>query len=232
MTLWTTLARAETASGDDILLRQRGEIFEIRYNGIDLMSNLNHQSEDQLAFRAMRRMDFSARRILIGGLGLGYTLRAVLDLALPDAEVTVCELIPEVADWNRGPLGHLAGHPLDDPRTQLVIGDVQAHLEALSGQYDLILLDTDNGPDFLVRPENRGIYQCFGLAAVALALAPDGLAAFWSATASAAFERTLAACPWTWLREDIALVPGRVDAMHHIYSCSRNGALLGQRRAA
>lgn len=232
MTLWTTLARAETASGDDILLRQRAEIFEIRYNGIELMSNLNHQSEDQLALRAMRRLGFGARRILIGGLGLGYTLRAVLDLALPGAEVTVCELIPEVAAWNRGPLGHLAGHPLDDPRTLLRIEDVQAHLARSAGVYDLILLDTDNGPDFIVRPENSGLYQGGGLAAVAGALAPDGLAAFWSATASPGFERRLAACPWVWIREDIALVPGRVDAMHHIYSCSRNAALLGQRLAA
>ena len=232
MTLWTTLARAETASGDDILLRQRGDIFEIRYNGIELMSNLNHQSEDQLALRTMRRMGFAARRILIGGLGLGYTLRAVLDLALPDAEVTVCELIPEVAAWNRGPLGHLARHPLDDPRTRLVITDVQAHLAQARAAYDLILLDTDNGPDFVVRPENSGIYHGGGLAAVAEALTPGGLAAFWSATASAEFERTLGTCPWAWLREDIALIPGRVDAMHHIYSCARNPALLGQRRAA
>ncbi|GGE28388.1 Spermine/spermidine synthase [Gemmobacter megaterium] len=232
MNLWTTLARAETASGDDILLRQRGDLFEIRYNGIELMSNLNHQSEDQLALRAMRRMDFSARRILIGGLGLGYTLRAVLDLALPDAEVTVCELIPQVADWNRGPLAHLAGKPLDDPRARLVIGDVQAHLAQACGAYDLILLDTDNGPDFVVRPENTGIYQSGGLTSVARALTPDGLVAFWSATASPEFERTLASYPWAWLREDIALVPGRVDAMHHIYSCSRNAVLLGQRLAA
>ena len=95
MTSWTTLARAGTASGDDILLRQRGEIFEIRYNGIELMSNLNHQSEDQLALRSMRRTNFEPKRILIGGLGLGFTLRAVLDLAAPDAKVTVCELIPD-----------------------------------------------------------------------------------------------------------------------------------------
>lgn len=92
----------------------------------------------------------------------------------PDAQVAVCELIPEIADWNRGPLAHLAGHPLDDSRTRLVIGDA----------------------------------------------------------ASPEFERTLALHLWTWRREDIALVPGRVDAMHHIYSCSRNLALLGQRLTA
>lgn len=232
MTTWTTLARAGTAAGDDILLRQRGPIFEIRYNGIELMSNLNHQSEDQLALRCLRRMDFRARRILIGGLGLGFTLRAVLDLAPADSRVTVCELIPEVAEWNHGPLAHLAGHPLADPRTDLRIEDVQAHLASSESAYDLILLDTDNGPDFLVRTGNTGLYHDTGLVSVARALAPGGLAAFWSATASPEFERRLSAQPWAWTREDIALVPGRVDAMHHIYSCSRDAALLGQRRAA
>ncbi|WP_395542474.1 hypothetical protein [Neotabrizicola sp. sgz301269] len=232
MTTWTTLARAGTAAGDDILLRQRGALFEIRYNGIELMSNLNHQSEDQLALRSMRRMNFDARRILIGGLGLGFTLRAVLDLAAPDAEVTVCELIPEVAEWNRGPLAHLADHALDDPRTSLLICDVQAHLASVDIDYDLILLDTDNGPDFLVRAANNGLYQDCGLGAVARSLGPKGVAAFWSATASQAFERRLSAQPWFWQRDDIPLIPGRVDAMHYMYSCSHSAAALGQRKAA
>ncbi len=167
MTSWTILARAGTASGDDIILRQRSDVFEICYNGIELMSNLNHQSEDQLALRSMRRMNFAARRILIGGLGLGFTLRAVLDLAPPDAEVTVCELIPEIVEWNRGPLAHLAGHVLDDPRTRVLIGDVQAHLAAIDTAYDLILMDTDNGPESLVREANTGLYEDCGLGAVA-----------------------------------------------------------------
>ncbi|MDR7126329.1 hypothetical protein [Pseudotabrizicola sp. 4114] len=232
MTTWTTLARAGTASGDEIILRQRGAIFEIRYNGIELMSNLNHQSEDQLALRAMRRVDFRARSILIGGLGLGFSLRAVLDLAVPEAEVTICELIPEIAEWNKGPLGHLADHPLDDPRTTLIIEDVQAHLMRSDKSYDLILLDTDNGPDFLVRTGNADLYKQGGLVSVAASLAKDGLAAFWSATASVEFERRLSAQPWFWMREDIALVPGRVDAMHHIYSCSESEAVLGRPKAA
>ncbi|MEH6773608.1 MAG: hypothetical protein V7668_06765 [Cereibacter changlensis] len=231
MTTWTTLARAGMASGDEIILR-RGAIFEIRYNGIELMSNLNHHSEDQLALRAMRRVDFRARKILIGGLGLGFTLRAVLDLAVPEAEVTVCELSPEIAEWNRHRLGHLADHPLDDPRTNLLIEDVQAHLARADQSYDLILLDTDNGPDFLVRTGNTDLYRQGGLVSVAKALKRDGLVAFWSATASAAFERRLSAQPWVWMREDIALVSGRVDAMHHIYSCSESAAVLGRLKAA
>lgn len=232
MILWETLARARTASGDDIMLRQRGGIYEIRYNGIELMSNLNHQSEIQLALLSMRRLDFRARRVLIGGLGLGYSLRALLDLAAPDAEVTVCEIIPEVVAWNRGPLAHLAANPLDDPRSRVVIGDVRDHLAASKGQYDLILLDTDNGPDFVVRPENESLYQDRGIAGVAEALTPGGLAAFWSATASERFEKVLARYPWCWIREDIALIPGRADAMHHIYSCTTDAQVLGLKQAS
>ncbi|UFM64635.1 hypothetical protein LOS78_13205 [Paracoccus sp. MA] len=232
MTLWETLARARTASGDDIMLRQRGDIYEIRYNGIELMSNLNHQSEIQLALRTMRRLDFRAKRVLIGGLGLGYSLRALLDLAAPDTEVTVCEIIPEVVAWNHGSLAHLAQSPLDDPRSKVVIGDVRDHLASSKGQYDLILLDTDNGPDFVVRPENVDLYQHHGIAIVAEALTPGGLAAFWSATASSRFERTLAKYPWCWTREDIPLIPGRVDAMHHIYSCAVDAQVLGLRKAS
>lgn len=232
MSNWTILARAQTASGDEIVLRKRGEIWEIRYNGIDLMSNLNYQSELQLALRAMRRMDYRAGRILIGGLGMGFTLRAVLNMAPMDAEITVCELIPEIAAWNRGPLSHLAEHPLRDPRTRLVLGDVQDHIARSVGQYDLILLDTDNGPDFLVRPDNAGIYAGQGIDAVARALKPDGLAAFWSAAISPGFEAVLNTHPWSWTREDIPLVPGRVDAMHHIYSCSRDLGLFGLKAAA
>lgn len=217
MTNWTTLARAVTASGDELGLRRRGAIYEIRYNGIELMSSFNHQSEDQLALRAMRKLDFMPQRILIAGLGLGYTTRAVLELARADAEVHVCELIPEVAAWNRDHVGHLAGHPLRDPRCRLHVADVQDHLADHPGRYDLVLLDTDNGPDVVVRPENTGLYQECGIGLVMRALKTGGLACFWSATASAPFEDRLRLQPWPWQRDDIALVAGRVDAMHHLY---------------
>src|SRR5690606_26784961 len=100
-----------------------------------------------------------------------------------EAQVTVCELIPEVVAWNRGPLAHLANSPLDDPRTRVLVGDVQTHLAQGRTDYDLILLDTDNGPDFLVRPGNTALYQDCGLGSVARSLGPAGVAAFWSATA-------------------------------------------------
>lgn len=231
MTLWDTLARVETPCGDDIQLRQRGDIFEIRYNGIELMSNLNHHSEDQLALRLLQRMDFGAKRILIAGLGMGFTLRAVLNVAREDAEITVCELIPEIVTWNHGPLGHLADHPLKDPRVKVVVADIRDHLQEVSAPYDLLLLDTDNGPEIVIREENNAIYEEIGMQDILRATAPQGIAAFWSATASAEFEASLTAFGWNWQRDDIALMPNRVDAMHYIYAC-RPSVRAGLKRAA
>ena len=225
MTLWETLTRVKTSCGDDIHLRQRGDIFEIRYNGIELMSNINHHSEDQLALRLLQRMDFKPKKILIGGLGLGFTLRAVLNVARQDAEITVCELIPEIVEWNKGPLAHLADHPLNDPRVTVVVADIQHHLASLETPYDLLLLDTDNGPEIIIREENSAIYQHSGMNDILRATAENGAAAFWSATASPEFEAALDDFGWHWHRDDIALMPNRVDAMHHIYVCQAPKAM-------
>lgn len=227
MTLWTELDRAATAAGDEIVLRRRGEIHEIRFNGIELMSNLHHQSERILAERALRLHGAGAARVLIGGLGMGFTLRAALDLLEPGARVAVCELIPEIAAWNRDRIGHLAGHPLRDGRVALRIADVTEVLRASLGGWDVILMDTDNGPDFTVRAQNGRIYAPDGLEAVRRALRPGGIAAFWSATASAGFERSLAARPWAWRRDDVQLIGGRADAFHHIYFACADRARLG-----
>lgn len=228
---WQTIDGVTTPSGDEITLRQRGDLFEIRYNGIELMSNVNHHSEEQLALRLMRRLEYRAQKLLIGGLGMGFTLRAVLDHAPSDAEITVCELIPEVAAWNVTHLAHLAGAPLSDPRVRVVLGDIRQHLARSHGIYDLILMDTDNGPDIIIRQDNEAIYGAAGLDTLFRAMRPDGMAAFWSATASPSFEATLTEFGWRWERDEVALIPGRVDAMHYIYTCP-NDAALHLRRAA
>ncbi|MBJ2153120.1 MULTISPECIES: hypothetical protein [Paracoccaceae] len=217
MTLWTELDRAMMAAGDDIILRQRGEIYEIRFNGIELMSNLTWRSEAVLAERSIRRHGDAEASVLIGGLGMGFTLRAALDLLGLEARVTVCELIPAIGAWNAGPLAHLAGNPLDDPRTDLRIMDVMDLLQVSPAAFDVILMDTDNGPDFTVRADNTRLYAQTGLAAVRRALRPGGIAAFWSAEISDPFEDRLDADGWDWSREDVQLPGGRVDAFHHIY---------------
>lgn len=232
MTLWEDLARATNAAGDEILLRQRGTIYEIRYNGIELMSNLNHQSESVLAERALRLFGRRPREVLIGGLGMGFTLRAALNLLGPNARVTVCELVPEIVTWNHGRLSHLAGHPLSDPRVSIEIGDVTAVLARNPGRFDVILMDTDNGPDILVRETNGAIYAESGLSRSRDALTKGGIAAFWSAEIAPAFEARLSRQAWPWRRDDIALIPGRVNALHHIYFASDDAAALGLKKAA
>lgn len=223
MTLWTEIERTRTASGDEIILRKRGEIYEIRFNGMELMSSFNHQSETVLAERSARLYGRAARRVLIGGLGIGFTLRTALDWLEPDARVTVCELVPEIVEWNRRFMGHLAGHPLDDPRVDMRVEDVQQVLRQEDAAYDMILMDTDNGPDLTVRDTNGAIYTDAGLNSVWHSLRPDGIAAFWSATISDEFEDRLDGLPWRWRRDDICLDGGRADAFHHIYFA---GAML------
>lgn len=217
MTLWTELARALNAAGDEINLRRKGDLYEIRFNGIELMSNINHRSEAVLAERSLRLHGGTVDRILVAGLGMGFTLRAALDWVGDNTEVTVCELVPEIVDWNRQHIGHLVGHPLRDRRVDLRVGDVQRLLERNGSDYDIILMDTDNGPDFTVRETNGAIYDASGLEAIHRRLAPDGIVAFWSATVSADFEERLDALPWRWRRDDVSLISGRADAVHHIY---------------
>lgn len=215
MPLWEELARA-ALSGDEILLRKRGQIYEIRYNGLELMSNRSVQSETVLALRSLR---FARKpcRVLIGGLGMGFTLRTVLDSLPADAEVTVCELVPEIAGWHEEHIGHLCGHPLRDRRVELRIADVIDVLEAELAAYDVILMDTDNGPDFTVRSSNLLIYENRGLAAAKRAVRPGGVVSFWSAATSIPFEQTLEALGWAWRREEVLLPGGRADAFHYIY---------------
>lgn len=232
MTLWTELARAPHAAGDEILLRRRGDIFEIRFNGLELMSNLHHQSERRLAARALALHASEEAQVLVGGLGMGFTLRAALELLDDASRVVVCELIPSIVDWNHGLLGALADHPLRDPRVDLRIADVMDVLRQNPGTFDVVLMDTDNGPDFTVRQVNDRLYAPEGLAAVRRALRPGGVAAFWSATVSDAFEANLAREGWRWHREDVQLIGGRVDAFHHIYLARSAGMRLGAQREA
>jgi len=230
VTLWAELARAGNDAGDEIMLRRRGDIYEIRYNGLELMSNRNHASEDILANRSIALMGHAARRVFIGGLGMGFTLRTTLDHLGADAEIVVCELVPEIVEWNRTCLGHLAGDPLRDPRVKVRVGDVMDVIRREAASYDVILMDTDNGPDFTVRASNGGIYERAGLEAVRQALRPGGVASFWSATRSPAFERRLDDVALKWWRDEVPLIPGRSDAIHYIYFATDSIAEIDLKR--
>lgn len=180
--------------GSELRLLQRNDEFSIRIAGApgELMNTRLHGSEDALAELACERIaDRPGARVLVGGLGMGFTLAAALAVLGEDAEVVVAELVPGVVEWNRGPLGAAAGHPLDDPRTRVSLGDVGELLRRESGGFDAIMLDVDNGPEGLTRRENDWLYSPKGLAAAQAALRPDGVLAVWSAGQDPAFTERL-----------------------------------------
>ena len=174
-------------------LTAQGDEYVILVNGATLMSSRMHGSEEALATAACRGVPTSERpRVLVGGLGMGFTLRATLDLLSPDAIVTVAELVPAVVEWNRGPLASLAGHPLHDRRVRLKVGeDVGFMLRANPGRFDAILLDVDNGPAAFTAPVNHGLYDNAGVAAAYAALRVGGALAVWSAWDDRKFEQRL-----------------------------------------
>ena len=188
MTPWQLLDRALVPGYGELTLHQRGAYFVIRHDGAELMGSHDHGSEDLLASLACEGLATkSDARVLIGGLGLGYTLRATLDALGPTATVEVSELVAATVKWNRGPLAHLAGHPLDDVRAHVIERDVVEVIRAARGHYDAIMLDVDNGPDTTAGWGNPGLYSEAGLKRIIRALRPGGTIAIWAASETPAF---------------------------------------------
>ena len=183
-----TLAETHTADGSRFSLHEHDGQFFLKLNGRQLMGSNNTVSERQLADIAC---DFRKPRegtsILIGGLGLGFSLRRVLDICGPKAVVEVAELLPEVVDWNRQFLAELNGGVLDDARVRVFCGDVFDSIRRAPAQFDSILLDVDNGPGSYVQAANARIYSKDGLALLLRSLRPGGRVAFWSAGAEPGF---------------------------------------------
>lgn len=179
----------------ELRLLRRNDEFSIRIVGKpgELMNSRLHGSEDALATLPCEQLaDRRKPRVLIGGLGMGFTLAAALNALGEDAEVVVAELVPGVVEWNRGPLGAVAGHPLRDPRTRMHLGDVGELLRTETAAYDAIMLDVDNGPEGLTQKANDWIYSTKGLAAAQKALRRGGILAVWSAGAAPEFTDRLA----------------------------------------
>ncbi len=194
---WTLLGEAPIPGTDrSLVLYQGKDDFSIKISGgHELMNTRKHGSEDALGSLPCQRLqEPEAARVLIGGLGMGFTLAAVLKSVGPQAEVTVAELIPEVVEWNRGPLGAYSGHPLDDPRTRVYIGDVAKLLRRQRAAFDVIALDVDNGPEGLTRSSNNWLYSAAGIAAAQDALSPNGILAYWSAGPDQGFHDRLRRC--------------------------------------
>jgi spermidine synthase len=178
--------------GGTLSLHKRGEEFTLRVHDTELMSSGAHESEDALARLACAKLAHAAAPvILIGGLGMGYTLAAALKAAGPAATVIVAELIAGVVEWNRGPLGPLAGNPLADPRVSVRVQDVALSLQTELQAFDAILLDVDNGPEGLTRDSNNWLYSPDGLSSAYTALRPNGVLAVWSSTPEKTFAMRL-----------------------------------------
>jgi spermidine synthase len=186
---WETLDSADIPNGGVMTLRRRDDEYVIFAEGLELMSSRRHGSEESLSTETLKRVE--CRRLLIGGLGLGYTLRAALDVLPKDAKVVVAELVPKVVEWNRGPLAHLAGSPLDDPRVEVRVTDVAVPLREPAA-WDAILLDVDNGPSAFTQNRNNSLYESEGLFTARLALRPGGVLTVWSSDPDRDFERLLA----------------------------------------
>jgi len=193
---WEEIDRANIPGHEgEVTLLKRGSEFSIRTAGAELMNSRVHGSEDALAELTCRRLNRnSGLRILIGGLGMGFTLAAALGQSEPDTCITMSELIPAVVRWNREHLGHLAGMPLDDPRVSVEEEDVGETIRKRKSAWDAILLDVDNGPAGLTRKANDHLYGSPGLKAVFAALRPGGILAVWSSGADEAFTRRLKQC--------------------------------------
>ncbi len=220
---WNLLGEAPIPGTDKSLCLYQGkdDFFIKLSGGHDLMNSRKHGSEDALGALPCKRLKQpESAHVLIGGLGMGFTLAAALKVVGSRAEVTVAELIPEVVDWNRGPLGERSGRPLDDSRTRVHVGDVAKLLRVKRGYFDVIALDVDNGPEGLTKTANDWIYSSSGIAAAQDALRPGGILAYWSAGSDQGFHDRLRRCGFM-VEEIMVYAHGKKGARHIIWLASQ-----------
>lgn len=218
---WIQLDAAEAPGGGRLRLMRRGAEFSIRLDGTELMGSRLSGSEEALATLALARLARPAPRILIGGLGMGFTLRAAQAAADPGARLVVAEIVPELIGWARGPMAGIFGDSLSDPRLEIRTGDVADAIREAPAAWDAILLDVDNGPDGLTRGANDALYGAGGLRAAHRALAPGGVLAVWSAAPDAGFTARLARSGFA--AEAVSVRAGRTGrgARHTVWLATR-----------
>ncbi|WP_084582508.1 spermidine synthase [Sphingomonas azotifigens] len=191
MTPRELLDTADVPGGEPLRLFRRGDDHMIVLERNELMNSRMSGSEEALAVMTLERLGKREARVLIGGYGMGFTLRAALGVLGSNARVTVAELVPKIVDWARGPMAALTDGCLDDPRVKVVFDDVGRVIADGQNAYDAILLDVDNGPDGLTRVGNDSLYSMRGLDSARQALRPGGILAVWSAAPDPAFARRM-----------------------------------------
>ena len=223
MTVSTKLDTAETPDGGKMVLFQIDDEFSILVDNEELMDSRQNESELILARLGCASVaNREAPCILVGGLGLGYTLRQALDMVGPDATVVVSELMASVVKWNREYFGHLNGHPLNDARVVIEPGDVSVLIRRSVGKFDAILLDVDNGPSALVNCGNQELYDRDGITACRRALRERGCLAVWSADACPEYEELVVSCNLHVRRFDAPTCPGSYCKGQIVWVASEN----------
>jgi spermidine synthase len=218
------ISTAHVPDGVEMRLMRRGAEFTIMLEGNELMSTRASASEVALATMTCERLGTrAAPQMLIGGYGMGFTLRAALAVLGKDAGVIVAELVPEIIDWAQGPMRDLTADCLNDPRVVLVKDDVAMLIDAASGGYDAILLDVDNGPDGLTRRVNDQLYGPAGLRAAMTALRPGGILAVWSAKPDKAFGKRLGGAGFQVEEVRVRERPNGKGAHHVIWFARKPG---------
>ena len=214
------LGTAQVPGGEELKLFSHGRDFIIGLGRNELMSTRMQFSEEQLADLTIDRLTNSAPHVLIGGYGMGFTLRATLERIGKKGHATVVELVPEIIEWARGPMAELTGDCLDDPRVTLRMGDVGDAIEQTAeggAPFDAILLDVDNGPDGLVREDNNRLYSREGLRFARRALVKDGVLAIWSAAPDHKFTRKMESCGFDVEVREVRARPNNKGPRHTIW---------------
>ena len=207
--------------GEELTLFRRGADFFITLDRNELMTSRMSGSEEALAELACAGLG-SGARVLIGGYGMGFTLRRALAVLPQGAEVVVAEIVPAILAWARGPMAALTAGCLDDPRVRVIEGDVGAAIAAGGGAYDAIMLDVDNGPDGLSREGNDRLYRAGGLAAARAALRPGGVLAVWSAAPDPAFARRFRSAGFD-VKEHVVRARSNGKGPRHVIWVGRRG---------
>ncbi|HWT62744.1 MAG TPA: spermidine synthase [Ochrobactrum sp.] len=217
------IGKAELPDGGRLQLWRRGEDYSIRFGDNELMGNQVRHSEEALATLACSRLQDPDSHILIGGLGMGFTLGAALQSLPSTAAISVAELVPEIVTWANGPLSHIFHDYLSDPRVRIEMADVHDVIAREKLEFDAILLDVDNGPDGLIHLANERLYCNWGLRAAHAALRPKGILAVWSAYADDAFVARLEHAHFDVEEVSVAALVDGEDVIHTIWLASKQG---------